>query len=188
MKKVIREDILDFETYEDHREEFRKKVMNIKDLRRVHLGHHLTFLFETTETIRYQIQEMVRAEKIVREKDILHEISTYNELLGDNNSLGCTLLIEISDPQSRDELLKKWMGLPQHLYLILENGQKSYAEFDKRQVGENRVSSVQYLKFQCHGQKPLSIGCDHQVLGIEGPFTEKQKEALWGDLQKGEGS
>ena len=107
MKRVQREDILDFMTYEDTRDGVRKATISIKKDRRIHLGDHLTFLFENTETIKYQIQEMVRTERIVRESDILHEIKTYNELLGEKGSLGCTLLIEISDSEQRDQLLKK---------------------------------------------------------------------------------
>ena len=185
MEKVKREDIVDYVTYEDHREEFRKKVLGIKNARRIHLGDHLTFLFENTETMRYQIQEMVRTERIVKESDILHEISTYNELLGDRGSLGCTLLIEIIDPEKRDELLRKWLALPKHLYVILENGQRSYAKFDERQVGEDRVSSVQYLKFNCHDQKPISIGCDHEELTVTANLSENQKNALWEDISRG---
>ena len=124
MKRVQREDILDFMTYEDTRNDVRKNALSIKKDRRIHLGEHLTFLFENTDTIKYQIQEMVRTERIVRESDILHEIKTYNELLGETGSLGCTLLIEISDSDQRDLLLKKWLSLPKHIYLILENGKK----------------------------------------------------------------
>ena len=126
---------------------------------------------------------MVRTERIVRESDILHEIKTYNELLGDKGSLGCTLLIEINDSDQRDILLKKWLSLPRHIYLILENGQRTYAEFDERQIGENRLSSVQYLKFNCDAQKPIKIGCDLEDLSIESPLEEGQMEALSEDLQ-----
>ena len=183
MKKVKREDILDFMTYEDKREDVRKEALAIKKDRRIHLGDHLTFLFENTETIRYQIQEMVRTERIVRESDIVHEIKTYNELLGDEGGVGSTLLIEISNADQRDQLLKKWLSLPKHLYLVLENGQRTYAEFDERQIGEDRLSSVQYLKFKCNHQKPIKIGCDHEEMNLETVLSEKQQEALFQDLQ-----
>ena len=183
MKRVQREDILDFMTYEDTRNDVRKNALSIKKDRRIHLGEHLTFLFENTDTIKYQIQEMVRTERIVRESDILHEIKTYNELLGEKGGLGCTLLIEISDSEQRDLLLKKWLSLPKHIYLILDNGKRTYAEFDSRQVGESRLSSVQYLKFNCDAQKPVKIGCDHEDLNIESPLKEEQKAALLKDLE-----
>ena len=108
-------------TYEDKREDVRKEALAIKKDRRIHLGDHLTFLFENTETIRYQIQEMVRTERIVRESDIVHEIKTYNELLGDEGGVGSTLLIEINNADQRDQLLKSGF-LPKHLYLFWKMG------------------------------------------------------------------
>src|SRR6185503_4151147 len=108
MKRVERHDIVDYETYTDLREQFRAEVMKIKASRRVHLGEYLTLLFENHATVRYQIQEMIRAERIVRESDILHEIETYNELLGKAGELSCTLLIEIEDHAVRDKKLQQW--------------------------------------------------------------------------------
>ena len=105
MKRVTRKEILDYVTYEGQRDKIRKKIMKIKELRRINVGGVLSFLFENTDTVRYQIQEMIRVERIVKETDILHEIKTYNELLGDSGELGCTLLIEIDDPDVREEKL-----------------------------------------------------------------------------------
>ena len=105
MKRVTRQEILDYVTYEEQRDKFRKNIMKIKELRRINVAGVLSFLFENTDTVRYQIQEMIRVERIVKETDIQHEINTYNELLGDSGELGCTLLIEIDDPDERDEKL-----------------------------------------------------------------------------------
>ena len=101
MRPVRREEIVDYETYSEGREAFRARVLEVKRARRVHLGESLTLLFENTLTIRYQIQEMLRAERIVREADIRHEIETYNEILGGDGALGVTLLIEIDDLEAR---------------------------------------------------------------------------------------
>ena len=109
MKRVTRQEILDYVTYEEQRDKFRKKIMKIKELRRINVAGVLSFLFENTDTVRYQIQEMIRVERMVKETDILHEIKTYNELLGDSGELGCTLLIEIDDPDERDEKLTQWL-------------------------------------------------------------------------------
>ena len=84
MKRVTRQEILDYVTYEEQREKFRKKIMKIKELRRINVAGILSFLFENVDTVRYQIQEMIRVERMVKETDILHEIKTYNELLGDS--------------------------------------------------------------------------------------------------------
>ncbi len=96
--------------------------MRAKGERRVHVGPHLTFLFENHETIHYQVQEMTRAERMVKEADIVHEIETYNELLGGPGEVGCTLLVELDDPAARAEKLTKWLALPKHLYAKRADG------------------------------------------------------------------
>src|SRR5947208_15456990 len=109
---VKRAEIVDYVTYEDMRAQFRAEVMKAKELRRIHIGEYLTLLFENHLTVRYQIQEMVRAERIVRESDIVYEIDTYNELLGDEGRNGCTLPIEVEDPPLPNRKLREWWHLP----------------------------------------------------------------------------
>mgnify|MGYP000957783733 FL=1 len=182
MKKVERSDILDYVTYEEQRAEIRANAMQTKDLRRIHVGENLTFLFENTETIRYQILEMVRAEKIVKEADILHEIKTYNELIGENGEICVTLLVEIDDPNERAEKLKTWVGLPEKLYLKFADGSKAYAQVDERQNEDEKISSVQFLKFNCDGKTPVAIGSEHSAYQVEANLTNEQKTALESDL------
>mgnify|MGYP000219825156 CR=1 FL=1 len=103
MKPVDRSEILDYVTYDERRAELRPRAMAAKATRRVVLaGGTLTFLFENRDTVRYQVQEMMRTERIVKEADVLHELHTYNELLGGPGELGCTLLIEIDDPAAHE--------------------------------------------------------------------------------------
>lgn len=182
MKPVQRSEIVDYLTYEDLRDKFRSEVMKVKASRRVHIGEYLTLLFENHTTVRYQIQEMMRTERIVRESDILHEINTYNELLGKDGELGCTLLIEIEDPALRDQKLQEWWSLPERMYLVLENGTRIPATFDERQRGEGRLSSVQYLKFDTSGKVPVAIGVDLPNLQAETRLTDDQRNALRADL------
>ncbi len=184
MKTVERSEILDYVTYEEQRTAIRASAMRAKDARRIHVGPHLTFLFENHETIRYQVLEMVRAERMVREADILHEIETYNELLGRGGDLGCTLLIEIDDPAERAVKLGQWLSLTRHLYLKLEDGTKARPSFDPRQVGDSRLSSVQYLKFPVGGRVPVAVGCDLSDPAAcgETALTTEQLEALRRDL------
>ncbi len=111
MRPVKREEILDYITYTEKRSELQSSVLKQKEPRRIHLGEYLTFLFENTDTVRYQIQEMMKAEQIVKEEAIQHEIDTYNELLGSKGELGCVLLIEIADANERPQKLKDWLGL-----------------------------------------------------------------------------
>jgi hypothetical protein len=182
MRPVRRDELLDWKTYEASRAEVRAGVMEAKRVRRVHVAA-LTFLFENTATTRYQIQEMIRAERMSREQDIAHELETYNELLGGPGELGVSLLIEVPDAEERDRKLREWLALPQHLYLKLASGEKVRARFDERQVGEDRLSSVQYLKFDVRGEVPVAVGADLPSLTAETALDPAQREALAQDLR-----
>lgn len=183
MRKVNRSDVLDYKTYNDRREAIRARVLEEKAKRRVHLGEHFTFLFESTDTILYQVQEMMRLEQTVREAEIQHEIDTYNQLLGDQGELGCTLLIEIDDPAERSRKLSDWLGLPAHLYIKLDDGSLARAVWDPRQVGDTRLSSVQYLKFPVGERVPVAIGSDHPAISIEAALSDAQRETLQRDAR-----
>jgi Protein of unknown function (DUF3501) len=183
MRRVRREEILDPSTYDRARAEIRPAVLEAKRRRRVHVGGVLTFLFENTATVRYQIQEMVRAERMTRDEDVRHELETYNELLGEDGELGASLLIEIEHPDERDRKLREWLALPAHLYVRLASGERVRATYDPRQVGTDRLSSVQYLKFDVRGETPVAVGCDLPAFSAEAALTDEQREALRADLQ-----
>mgnify|MGYP000149503828 CR=1 FL=1 len=102
---IQRSDIVDYQTYEDTRAAYRADVLELKKPRRIHLGENLTFLFENRETLRYQVQEIMRAERIAREAAIVDEITTYNKMLGATGQLGCALLIEIPLEEDRKPLV-----------------------------------------------------------------------------------
>ena len=182
MKRVQRSEILKRADYEKIRPEFRSRVMQQKEERRIHLGENLTFLFENHDTVLYQIQEMMRSEQLDDEAAIAHEIETYNELVGERGELGCTLLIEIEDKDQREKLLTNWKDLPSHLYLETQAGVRIPALFDKRQVGDNRVSSVQYMKFRLGDAVPVKIGSSHSALKIEQTLKPAQSAVLAKDL------
>jgi hypothetical protein len=184
MKPVERSELVDFQTYRDGREKSRPQVLELKARRRVHVGEALTFLFENRDTVRYQVQEMMLAERIVREADIRHELDTYNELLGAEGELGATLLIEIEDVLARDQKLRAWVKLPEHLYAKLEDGTKVGAKFDSRQVSDGRLSSVHYVKFDVKGRVPVALGSDLPGLTVEGTLTRDQRDALAADLAR----
>jgi hypothetical protein len=182
MRPVERHEIIDYATYEEQRNAIREQVLKVKEARRIHVGDHLTFLFENAETVRYQVQEMMRTEKIVKESDIQHEINTYNELLGAEGELGCVLLIEYTSPEERAVQLRKLLGLPEKLYALLEDGRRIPAKFDDRQIDDDRLSSVQYLKFNTGGATPVALGSDHPNLMLEAPLSHEQRQALTEDL------
>jgi hypothetical protein len=181
MKPVKRSEILDYVTYGEQRD-----AIEAKRLRRVILGEHFTFLFENRETVRYQIQEMVRVEQIVKEADIQHEVDTYNELLGSGGKLCATLLIGLEDEAERAEKLRAWLGLLEHIYAKLEDGSRVVPEWDPRQVGDDRLSSVQYISFALGERAPVALGIDwaDQGLTLEAELGEEQRAALQADLDE----
>jgi hypothetical protein len=182
-RPVERSQIVDYATYAERRDAERERIFAIKTPRRIHVGDVLNFLFENTDTMRYQVQEMMLAERIVKESAIQHELDTYNGLLGGPGELGCSLLIEIEEAQDRPEKLRRWLQLPEHLYVRLEDGSQVRATFDPSQVGEDRLSAVQYLKFDTKGRVPVAVGCDLAELSAETQLTEAQRQALSQDLQ-----
>ncbi len=183
MRKVTRSDVVDYKTYNDRRDEYRKRIIDEKAKRRIHVGENLTFLFESTDTVLYQVQEMMRLEQTVRETEIQHEIDTYNQLLGGDGELGCTLLIEIDNQAERDRKLKAWLDLPARLFIKLEDGRLVRPSWDTAQVGDSRLSSVQYLKFEVGTGLPVAIGADHPELQLETALSTAQRETLALDLR-----
>ena len=182
MKKVQRSEILDFATYSDRRDAIRASAMAAKDLRRIHLGPHLTFLFENHETTRYQVLEMVRSEQMVRESDIQHELDTYNALMGGDGELGATLLIEIDDAARRPELLRQWRDLPRRVAMTFTDGSETMAKVDEDQFNDEKASSVQFLLFPVGGRTPKGLRAEHPAYTAEVVFSEAQRAALLEDL------
>ena len=166
MKPVDVSEIKHIADYEIERESLRPKMIALKDRRRIRVGGHLTFLFENRDTVRYQIQEMMRIERIVKPTDIAHEVETYNELIPAAGQLCATLLIEYETPAERDVHLTELLGLDRHIWIEVA-GERSPAVFDNRQIGDTRLSSVQYIKFnltaaqQAAWSKGASIVSDH---------------------------
>jgi len=182
MQPVERSELVDYATYAEGRTPYRARAMAVKAARRIHVGPHLTYLFENRETIRYQIQEMLLAERIVKEAEIQHELQTYNELLGGPGELGATLLIEIEDPQERDLKLRRWLDLPQSVYARLSDGTRVRPSFDARQIDDGKLSSVHYVKFDLRGQLPVALGCELPELSCEVELSDEQRAALSADL------
>ena len=187
MAQLQRKDLLDYLTYGEQRDAIRASAMAAKALRRVHLGEHLTFLFENLETIRYQVLEMVRVEQMVKEADIQHELDTYNAVLGGDGELGCTLLIELPEEKGRAELLRRWRDLPDHIYMACADGTRVKASFDQEQMSEDKLSSVQFLKFELGRRVPSKLVSDLPELAGEVALDGPTRKALLADLHRNEG-
>jgi hypothetical protein len=182
MKPIDRSELLDYQTYGGKREDIRAAALRAKSVRRILVGEYFTFLFENRETVRYQIQEMMRTEQIVKEADIEHELRTYNELLHPRGQLGCTLLIGIEGESERDERLRAWIGLNETIYAKMPDRSVVKPTWDPRQVGKDRLSSVQYLTFDFGDQAPTAIGVGLPGIESETELSRSQREALQSDL------
>ena len=182
MSPVHRSEILPLGEYEAVRPHFRARVVEEKKTRRVFVGEHVTAVFENHDSVLFQVQEMLRTERITAEAGVQHEIDTYNELLGGEGELGCTLLIEIDDAAERAVKLRNWYGVPEHLYLRVADGTRVRPRVDERQRDDERISSVHYLRFDVHGQVPVAAGCDLPALTLETPLDPAQRHALAEDL------
>ncbi len=190
MKKIQLSDIINIAEYEKIRPEFRKKIMTIKDKRRIHVGPFITYLFENYDTMWYQVEEMMRAERIVNDDDIMQEINAYNELIPDENQLSASMLIEIDDKPKRTEMLRKLIDLPEHTFIEI-NGKKLPAQFDPRQGSPEQLSSVQYVKFNLsendvkefnNENSTIKLAFDHPDYSYEYELTKEEKETLFHDL------
>jgi Protein of unknown function (DUF3501) len=171
MPAVTRDSLMTLEAYAKARPEFRKRVIEHKKLRNLALGEHITLLFEDEMTVRYQIQEMLRIEKIFEEEGIAHELEAYNPLVPDGRNFKATMLIEYDDPLVRRRELAQLKGVEQQVYLQVEGAPKVFAiaDEDLERENEEKTSSVHFLRFELTEDMAaalkygvsLSLGCDH---------------------------
>jgi len=146
MKKVTLEDIKDIADYEKIRHHFRRHIIELKKDRRVQVGGFLTFVFENRETVIYQIQEMMRAERIVDDQKIREEIAVYNELIPADNELSATMFIEIDDQEILRQTLPKLVGIEETVYLQIGDEHEVRGAFEPGRSKEDKTSTVHYIK------------------------------------------
>lgn len=149
MKKLTRSEITPLAEYEKERVDFRRRIIDLKSHRRISIGPSITLVFENRETVRFQIQEMLRVERIDEEEKVRHELEVYNGLIPDAGTLSATLFIEITEAGRVKELLDRLMGIdrPGHLWLEL-GGERCPAEFEEGHSNEEKLSAVHYLRFR----------------------------------------
>ncbi len=122
MRKLTLDDIVDQRAYERERDEFRARIIAMKKRRRIALGNLMTIVFENTDTMRFQIQEMARVERMRTDEQIQHEIVTYNDLIPNPGELSATLFIEINDQEKLYEWLPKLVGIQHSIFFYLSDG------------------------------------------------------------------
>src|SRR5690349_7046200 len=168
---IKRETLLSLEAYARERNAFRARVIEHKKDRTVHLGAHVTLLFEDELTIRYQVQEMLRIERIFEEEGIQHELDAYNPLVPDGSNWKTTMLIEYPDAEERREMLARLKGIERGVWIEVEGLPRIHAVADEDLERENdeKTSAVHFLRFELDTQAKarlkagagLSIGVDH---------------------------
>jgi len=149
MKKVELSELLNIAEYERVRQDFRRRVIELKKKRRVAVGPRVTFVFENHDTVLSQIQEMMRAERLVQDEAIQHEIDTYNSLLPERNELAATMFIELPDQSRIREEITKFHGVNTGEAIYLQIGEEKLpGDFAAGQSDDRRISAVQYVHFR----------------------------------------
>lgn len=178
MMALTRSDLWSLEQYSEKRSEFRKEVIAHKKIRRVDLSPNARLLFEDQMTVRYQIQEMLRIEKIFEAAGIQDELDAYNPLIPDGSNWKATFMLEFEDPDDRKRALAGLIGVEDQVWVQVGESEKVFAIADEDLDRENDVktSSVHFLRFefddravnQAKAGLPIRIGCDHPALKIAG--------------------
>jgi hypothetical protein len=189
MKKVALDDILGFSAYENVRQQFRQGIIEKKKLRRVALGDKVSLVFENRDTVIFQIQEMLRAERITDLDKIREEIAVYNELLPNPGELSATMFLEIEDQSHlRDDLLK-FLGIDEAVFLNID-GHSLRARFEEGRSKEDKISAVQYVRFplSADARRAFLAGAraelviDHPNYQAKTILTSEQQISLAQDL------
>jgi hypothetical protein len=189
LKPIEVREIKNTAEYELERRTWRPEVMALKDRRRIRVGDNLTFLFENRDTVRYQIQEMMRIERIVEPGAIRHEVDTYNELIPLRGELSATLLIEFDSPEERQVWLRDLLGLENHVAIAVGDLPPARARFDTRQISTDRISSVQYVRFpltveqRAAWARGASLVVDHPKYTASQPLAADALRGLAADFE-----
>ena len=193
MPPITRESLLTLEAYARDRKNFRARVLEHKKARTVHLGQHLTLLFEDELTIRYQVQEMLRIEKIFEEAGIQDELDTYNPLVPDGRNWKATLLVEYEDVEERKRALARLKGIEDRVWVQVDEQPRVHAIADEDLERENdeKTSSVHFVRFELtpamiaalKSGAGLAIGVDHpEYTATLQPVPDATRTALLADL------
>ena len=192
MPRIDRASLMTLEAYARERPQFRAKVMAHKKNRRVQLGDDVTLIFEDELTNRYQVQEMLHAERIFEEQGIQEELDTYNPLVPDGRNLKATMMIEYPDPDERAKRLADLIGIEDKVWLQVAGHERVWAIADEDLDRENdeKTSAVHFLRFELDEAMVqalkkgagLAIGVDHPRYTAEVEAAPAVREALVKDL------
>ena len=193
MDKLTRSDLYSLEQYAENRPEIRAQVMKHKKSRNVHIGPTATLYFEDRQTIQYQIQEMLRVERIFEVGGIEEELQAYNPLIPDGSNWKATFMIEESDVEKRHDLLARLIGVEDRVWVRVDGNEAVFAiaDEDMDRDTEEKTSSVHFLRFELSDKMisdikqgaALGIGIDHRNYSHEvEPVAGSIQDALIADL------
>jgi len=171
MAHITRDSLMSLEAYAKARDDFRGRVMAHKKNRTVHLGEHVTLIFEDELTMRYQVQEMLRAERIFEEAGIQDELAAYNPMVPDGNNWKATMMVEYTDVDQRRQMLARLIGVEDRVWVQVAGFPRVYAiaDEDMERANEEKTSAVHFLRFDVTADMAaalrqaatLGIGVDH---------------------------
>ena len=193
MRKLTVDDIADHRAYEKERDDFRAHIIDMKRRRRVQVGELVTIVFENTDTMRWQVQEMARAERMLRDEQIAHEVATYNELIPDAGELSGTLFLELTSDAALREWLPKLVGIEFHVAFALPDGGALYGRpsdaDEERLTRDDTTAAVHYLRFTFSPEQitafekgPVEVIVDHPEYSHRAPLDSVQHASLVADL------
>ena len=194
MRKLTVDDIVDHRAYERERDEFRAAVIAMKKRRRIALGDLVTIVFENTDTMRFQVQEMARAERMLTDDAIAGEVATYNELVPEPGELSGTLFIELTDDAALREWLPKLRDIEFHVFFevgVRGSGSRVQAvpRDEERLTRDDITSTVHYLKFPFDAQQRAELASGTARLVVDHPeykvwveLNDAQRAELAGDF------
>jgi uncharacterized protein DUF3501 len=194
MRKLTVDDIVDMRAYERERDELRRHIIDLKRIRRIGLGPIMTIVFENTLTMRWQVQEMARVERMLRDEQIAHEVETYNQLIPDAGELSATLMIELTSEPALREWLPRLVGIQQHIAVVLPDGTSVPGELSEedelRLTRDDITAAVHFLKFrfteadiEMFASGPVHIVVDHPEYDQDVLLSPEQHAQLLADLR-----
>lgn len=193
MKKLNREDLYSLEDYVEMRDDYRKKVMAHKNDRRLELGDNVLMMFEDRLVMQYQVQEMLKAEKIFDAAGIQEELDAYNPLIPDGTNWKATMLIQYTDVEERQKQLARLIGIEYKIWLQVEGFDKVYAiaDEDLERDTEEKTSAVHFMRYELDNDMiaaiktgaAISAGVEHENYQVEvSPISTNVRDSLASDL------
>ncbi len=193
MEKLTRKDLMSLEQYAEERSAFRDRVMAHKKDRRLDLGTNAALYFEDRLTMQYQVQEMLRIERIFEADGINEELEAYNPLIPDGSNWKATFMIEFPEAEERQAMLEKLVGIEDRVYVQVEDFSRVFAisDEDLERADEHKTSAVHFMRFEFPPEQAAALksgasliaGIDHENYSVEiSPVADNIRESLLNDL------